>query len=100
MYSGSFTEKLLLRCRSSPTLHGKENLQSAATTAAGEQQQQQHSVLAKWACNNLFQMETSPATYSVMDLLSRVRSNDITSRNRESRGLSGAGSRLRPDASS
>lgn len=82
-YSGSFTEKLMLRCRSSPTLVGKENLKSAdgsGTAAAGPAYQ---SVLAKWACNNLFQMEksSSPATYSVMDLLSRSRSNDTGSRN-------------------
>lgn len=74
-YSGSFTEKLMMRCRSSPTLHGKENLESEAGAPAAPAYE---SVLAKWACNNLFQMEraSSPAsTYSVMDLLSR-RSND------------------------
>lgn len=80
-YSGSFTEKLMLRCRSSPTLHGKENLKSA--DGGGSSGPAYQSVLAKWACNNLFQMErsSSPATYSVMDLLSRARSNDTSSRN-------------------
>ena len=81
-YSGSFTEKLMLRCRSSPTLVGKENLKSADGSGSGTGAAYQ-SVLAKWACNNLFQMErsSSPATYSVMDLLSRSRSNDTGSRN-------------------
>lgn len=83
-YSGSFTEKLMLRTLSSPTLlqrPDKENRTSADISGeAGGTGAPLQSVLAKWQCKNLCTIDKSgsPATYSVMDLLSR-RSNDTSS---------------------
>lgn len=65
-YRGSFTDKLLERCRSTPSLESSPEgrklslVSSPATTgvAVPPSQPQQSSVLAKWACSNLLQMST------------------------------------------
>jgi len=50
-YSGSFTEKLLQRCRSTPSVPGE----AAVGTALGKENKPDspQAILAKWACSNL-----------------------------------------------
>lgn len=63
-YRGSFTDKLLERCRSTPSLDGspdarKLSIASPPISMTGDTPPKVHnSVLAKWACSNLLQMST------------------------------------------
>lgn len=60
-YRGSFTDKLLERCRSTPSLDAPDARKLSLASAPPEgnvNPPPENSVLAKWACSNLLQMST------------------------------------------